>query len=293
MATSFVERLGDSVVAGRPPACVGFDPRVEALPARLAGAGDPAARIVAFAREVMPRIARHVPVLKPNVAFFECFGGPGFGAYEEVCRLARSAGLLVIGDVKRGDVGSTAEAYARFHLDVADAVTLHPYLGADALEPFLQRCRREGRGVFVLARTSNPGAREFQDLELAGAAGRTLAETVAVAIHRWGEGLADRHGYTPVGAVVGATWPNELARLRALMPRAWLLLPGVGAQGGKVEDQAPAFDGHGLGALVSQSRGILQCFAPDDPDWLDRVEAALAAFAASLRSVLSDSRRPS
>ncbi|MBI5852308.1 MAG: orotidine-5'-phosphate decarboxylase [Planctomycetes bacterium] len=293
MATSFVERLGELLLSGSPPACIGFDPRLEALPAGLARSGDAPARIVAFARAVMPAIARHAPVLKPNVAFFECHGGPGFCAYEEVCRLARAAGLLVVGDVKRGDVGSTAEAYAKFHLDVADAVTLHPYLGADSLEPFLARCRGEGRGIFVLARTSNAGARELQDLEISGGGGRTVAEAVAVAIDRWGQGLADRFGYSPVGAVVGATWPRELARLRALMPRAWLLLPGVGAQGGKVEDLAPAFDGRGLGALVSQSRGVLQCFAPNDGDWLDRIEAALVAFAQSLRSVQSAARRPS
>ncbi len=293
MTASFVERLGDAVLSGRQPACIGFDPRPDALPRRLAQGVDPSTAIVAFAREVMPLVARHAPVLKPNIAFFECHGAAGFGAYETTCRLAQSHGLLVIGDVKRGDVGSTAEAYAGIHLHLADAVTLHPYLGADSVEPFLRRCREDGRGVFILVRTSNPGARDFQDLELAAAGGRTLAETVAAAVHRWGEGLADRHGYTPVGAVVGATWPRELARLRALMPRAWLLLPGVGAQGAKVEDLAPAFDGRGLGALVSQSRGVLQCFDPDDPDWRDRIEVALREFAASLAALLSPVRRPS
>ena len=171
-------------------------------------------------------------------------------------------------------------------------MTLHRYLGADSVETFLRRCREDGRGVFILVRTSTPGARDFQDLELAAAGGRTLAETVAAAVHRWGEGLADRHGYTPVGAVVGATWPRELARLRALMPRAWLLLPGVGAQGAKVEDLAPAFDGRGLGDLVSQSRGVLQRFDPGYPDWRDRIEVALREFAASLAAPLSAVMRP-
>lgn len=293
MTASFTERLADAVSAGRPPACVGLDPRIDALPSKLAPDAAPAVRIAAFAREVLPRITRHVPVLKPNIAFFECHGAAGFGAYEEVCRQARAAGLLVVGDVKRGDIGSTAAAYARIHLDLADAVTLHPYLGADAVEPFLMRCRRDGRGVFVLVRTSNPGASDFQDLELAGAPGTTVATSVAAAVARWGAELVDRTGYSAVGAVVGATWPAEVARLRSLMPHAWFLLPGVGAQGGKLSDLAPAFDARGMGGLVSQSRGVLQCFEPGDPDWLDRIEAALVAFAAAFDGVLPRARRPS
>ncbi len=293
MHAGFTERLANAVLGGRAPACVGLDPRLDALPSRLARDGSPAERILAFAREVMPLIARHVPVLKPNIAFFECHGAAGFGVYEEVCRMARALDLLVIGDVKRGDIGATAEAYAAVHLELADAVTLHPYLGTDAIQPFLTRARELGRALFVLVRTSNPGARDFQDLEIGTPERRTLAETVAAAVHRLGEGLADRHGYTPVGAVVGATWPREIARLRALMPRAWFLLPGVGAQGARVDELAPAFDGRGLGAVVSQSRGVLQCFDPGDADWRDRVEAALVAFVGSFKAIAPVARRPS
>ena len=246
---------------------------------------------MAFYRAALPVLARHVPVVKPNIAFFECHGSRGFWAYENVCQLARQAGLLVIGDIKRGDIGSTAEAYAQGHYRWADAVTLHPYLGSDSMEPFLRHCHpdRGGKGAFVLVRTSNPGAAELQDLALAGqaaaASSRTICEAVADAVTRWGQALPLVEGYSPVGAVVGATWPGELERLRARLPAAWILLPGVGAQGGKVADLRPAFDERGLGALVTQSRGVMQAFDPADPQWLQHVESAAAEFATECRTV--------
>ena len=279
---SFVAALADRVLGGQAPVVIGLDPRLDALPAAIAPGASPATRILAFYREAMPVIARHAPAVKPNVAFFEQFGAEGYAAYEETCALARRHGLLVVGDVKRGDIGSTAEAYAEGHFRVADAVTLHPYLGLDSAQPFLAHCRADkGRGVFVLVRTSNPGAKDFQDLPVGG---EPLCDVVARAVTRWGQDLPQAHGYSPVGAVVGATWPQELARLRALLPHSWLLLPGVGAQGGKVADLAAAFDRHGLGALVNQSRGVMQCFQPGDRDWLDRVEQAAAAFATECRA---------
>ncbi|MGB3968163.1 MAG: orotidine-5'-phosphate decarboxylase [Planctomycetota bacterium] len=279
-----MHRLAERIHGGAAPVVIGLDPRLDALPAAVAPGASPAERIVAFYRQAMPVLARHAPCVKPNIAFFECHGAAGYGAWEETCALARAHDLLVLGDVKRGDIGSTAEAYAEGHFRVADAVTLHPYLGLDSVQPFLQHCRPErgGKAVFVLVRTSNPGAADFQGLQVGG---EPLCDHVARAVHRWGQDLPQAHGYSPVGAVVGATWPQELARLRALMPNAWLLLPGVGAQGGKVADLAAAFDPRGLGALVNQSRGVMQCFAPSDRDWLDRIETAAAAFAAECRAV--------
>ena len=154
---------------------------------------------------------------------------------------------------------------------------------------FLKWCPRDGggRGVFVLVRTSNPGAADLQDLRIGS---EPLCERVARTVHAWGEGLEQEHGYHAVGAVVGATWPDELARLRGLMPNSWLLIPGVGAQGGKVEDLAAAFDERGLGALVNQSRGIMQCFAPASQDWLDQMDQACATFAADCRQVAVPTR---
>ena len=280
---SFVAALAERVLGGQAPIVIGLDPRLDALPAAVAPGADPVVRIAAYYREALPRIARHAPAVKPNVAFFEAFGSAGYRAYEDVCADARRHGLLVVGDIKRGDIGSTAEAYAEGHFQTADAVTLHPYLGLDSVQPFLAHCRTDrGRGVFVLVRTSNPGAKDFQDLQVGG---EPLCDVVARAVTRWGQDLPQAHGYSPVGAVVGATWPQELARLRALLPHSWLLLPGVGAQGGKVADLAAAFDRNGLGALVNQSRGVMQCFRPDDRDWLDRIDAAAAAFAAECRAV--------
>lgn len=286
---SFPALLAERILSGRAPIVIGLDPRLDALPARLSPDAAAPQRIVAFYREVMPVLARHAPCVKPNIAFFEAFGADGYRAYEQTCALAREHGLLVVGDVKRGDIGSTAAAYAEGHFAHADALTLHPYLGADSVAPFLAACRSEagGRGVFVLVRTSNPGAADFQDLDVGG---EPLCDVVARAVTRWGADLPHAEGYSPVGAVVGATWPQELARLRALLPHAWLLLPGVGAQGGKVQDLAAAFDGRGLGALVNQSRGVMQCFAPDANDWLERIDGAAAAFAAECNAVARGGR---
>ncbi|MFM1872864.1 MAG: hypothetical protein RL398_2286 [Planctomycetota bacterium] len=289
MSQSFVAELAARVLAGHAPIVIGLDPRLDALPAAVAPGGSPTERILEFYRLALPAVARHAPCVKPNIAFFECFGSEGYRAFERTCEMAKAAGLLVLADVKRGDIGSTAEAYAEGHYQVADAVTLHPYLGGDSVAPFLKACRPEtgGKAVFVLVRTSNPGARDFQDLPVRGNDGveRSLCDIVAQEVTRWGANLPMAEGYSPVGAVVGATWPQELARLRALLPHAWLLLPGVGAQGGSVKDLRAAFDHRGLGALVNQSRGVMQAFAPGDSDWLQRLESAAATFARDCKAV--------
>ncbi|HLU38293.1 MAG TPA: orotidine-5'-phosphate decarboxylase [Planctomycetota bacterium] len=280
-----MSRLREKLAAGHAPVCVGIDPRLEDLPRRLLPDAAPPARIAAFCREVLPVLAPVVPAVKPNVAFFERWGSAGFAVYEEVCRRARALGLLVIGDVKRGDIGSTAEAYAALHLDLADAVTLHPLLGRDAVAPFLARCERDGSAVFVLVRTSNASAAELQGLRLEG--GGDVSDAVARAVDAWGAGLGPPDDYGPVGAVVGATWPDDLARLRAAMPRALLLLPGVGAQGASIEDTLPAFDAAGFGALVNQSRGVLRAFAADDDAWLDAIARAARDFSAQMTRALA------
>lgn len=290
---SFVAEIASRVLAGQAPIVIGLDPRLDALPDEIAPDAPPQQRIVEFYRRAMPAIARHAPCVKPNIAFFECYGSAGYAAFEATCELARAAGLLVLADVKRGDIGSTAEAYAAAHYRIADAVTLHPYLGGDSVAPFLRACRPEqgGKAVFVLVRTSNPGARDFQDLQVATAAGsRALCDVVADAVTAWGKDLPMAEGYSPVGAVVGATWPEELARLRSHLPHSWLLLPGVGAQGATVEDLAAAFDRRGLGALVNQSRGVMQAFKPGDTDWLVKLEAAAEQFAAECRAVATAAR---
>ena len=282
MVDSFAAVLERQISSGFAPAVIGLDPRLDALPAEILPGAPPAERILAFYQEALPLLARDVPVVKPNIAFFEQFGWQGFQAYQRTCQLAQDAGMLVLGDIKRGDIGSTARAYAAGHLQWSDAVTLHPYLGYDSLEPFLGACREAGKGAFVLVRTSNPSASEFQELPVGD---QDLSAAVARAVHRWGEDSGDPAGYSNVGAVVGATAASEIARLRELMPRAWFLLPGVGAQGATVEDVAPAFDHQGRGALVSQSRGVMQCFDPADSGWRDAVAEAARAFAVEVRSV--------
>lgn len=284
MGGTFVSRLRRKLERGLPPICVGFDPREDALPDALLPGGSPVQRIAAFCNEVLPAVAPHTPAIKPNIAFFERFGAAGFGVYEDLCRRARELDLLVIGDIKRGDIGSTAAAYADFHFEVADAVTLHPFLGRDSLAPFLARCGDDGRAVFVLVRTSNAGALELQGQRLA--AGGEVSDLVATHVDTWGRGLGDPADYGPVGAVVGATYPAELVRLRRLMPRAVVLVPGVGAQGGTVLDALAACDDQGMGGLLNQSRGVLQCFAPSDRGWLQRVHDAAAAFAAEVSDAL-------
>jgi orotidine-5'-phosphate decarboxylase len=284
MGGSFVSRLRAKLGSGLAPVCIGFDPRPEALPAGLLPDAPMAERIATFCREVLPAVAPHTPAVKPNVAFFERYGSAGLAAYEDLCRRARDLDLLVIGDVKRGDIGATAAAYAEFHLDVADAVTLHPFLGRDSLDPFLRRCAGGERAVFILVLTSNPGAAEFQGQRLAS--GESVSDLIARQVAVWGEALGDPNDYGPVGAVVGATHPEDLVRLRRTMPRALLLIPGVGAQGGTVHDAAAAFARDGMGGLVNQSRGVLQCFAPSDKTWLAKVADAAAAFARAMAAAL-------
>lgn len=274
---SFVARLADRVLDGAPPACVGIDPRIDQLPRDVAKGAHPVDRILAFLEAALPLFRGVVPAVKPNIAFFECHGPRGLEAYEQVCRWARELDLLVIGDVKRGDIGSTAEAYAGYHFEHADALTVHPYLGKDSLDPFLRACKDYGKGLFVLVRTSNPGGDEFQGKRLED--GSEVADMVARAVTDWGREVgASDCGFGPVGAVVGATRPAMLAHFREQMPEAFFLLPGVGAQGASARDLVGALDDRGLGGLVSSSRGVLACFEPGETEWRSAIEAALGRF---------------
>jgi orotidine-5'-phosphate decarboxylase len=277
----FADRLEEAIRAKRSPLCVGLDPRLDRTPedVRRAAGGDAGEMLLRFCRDACEAVAPHAACVKPNVAFFEEHGLPGMRAYAALLRDARSMGLLVIADVKRGDMGSTAESYARAHLSPggdfeADAVTLNPYLGADALAPFVAQAERAGRGLYVLVRTSNPGAKDLQDLDCGGA---PLFERTAALVRRLGEGRVGRSGLSCVGAVVGATWPEEARRLRALLPQAPFLVPGYGAQGGTAADAAAAFLPEGRGAVVNASRSVLYPSAPSGAPWRESVAAAAAA----------------
>jgi len=301
MPTNFADRLADAVRARSSTLVVGLDPQLEKLPLELRRAAQAAhadaraaaaAAIRAFDAAVIEAVAPYAVAVKPQSAFYERWGAPGVAAYEHAVEAARAAGLLVIGDIKRGDIGTTAAAYAEGHLVCAerpslraDAVTLNPYLGSDSLAPFLAAMQAQGAGCFVLVRTSNPSATELQDLPVHG---RPLHEHVAALVARWGEAQRGACGYSAVGAVVGATAPSELRRLRALLPQAWFLVPGVGAQGASADDVAAAFDTGGLGALVNSSRGILYAYGdPAAPAWRERVRDAARTLRDQLRRAAS------
>ena len=258
----FADRLTALIEARRSQIVVGLDPRLERIPeqvSRASGAGDV---IEAFNRLVIDAVAEETIAVKCQVAFYEKHGLQGMRAYARTLEYARGKGLITIGDVKRNDIGSTAEAYASAHLAsgsefAADAITVNPYLGADGITPFLEKAATGGRGVFVLVKTSNPSSGDVQDLECAGV---PLYEHIAGLVENWGEPYRGKRGYSLLGAVVGATYPDELARLRALMPHTLFLVPGYGAQGAGVDQVVSAFDGQGLGALVSSSRGIVYAY---------------------------------
>ena len=289
-ASTFADRLADAVDAKRSQLVVGLDPRPELLPVELRGetylsrgaAADACAR---FCRGLIDAVSPYVVGVKLQVAFFEALGSDGLRAYEEVCDYARAATLLVVADGKRGDIGSTARAYADAYLEAGedgrlpvDALTVNPYLGSDSVEPLIAACRRSGAGIFCLVKTSNAGSADIQDLALSD--GRRVWQQVAELVNEWGSGLLGERGLSSVGAVVGATYPRAVAEARRLMPQAILLLPGIGAQGATPADVARAFTSGPASALVPVSRAVIYAFRVDGADW----RKAAAAEAARLRS---------
>jgi len=241
-------------------------------------------------------VAPLVPAVKPQSAFFEACGPEGLAVLQRLLRKARAQKLITLLDSKRNDIASTASAYADAAFEgtrlagriypvwQADALTINPYLGRDAVEPFLSSARRAGAGLFVLVRTSNPGAGQFQDLLISSNSTppRPLYQHIGEAVAAWTRENLGACGLGDVGAVVAATYPTELATLRKLMPEVIFLVPGFGAQGGTAADVAPAFRPDGLGALISSSRGILYPFQPDEPHWEVRIEEATRAAIAAL-----------
>lgn len=290
--SSFADRLADAV-RRKGPLCVGIDPRWESLPRAIRESCDhPAAALGIFGRKVLELIAPFAGVIKPQAAFFEWFGPDGMIEMRTLLQLAKQMGFVTILDAKRGDIASTATAYAdaafgRCTIDGqslpawdADSLTINPYLGRDAVEPFLSVAKAAARGVFVLVRTSNPGAGLFQDLLCEG---KPVYRHVADAVANWNAATIGSCGLGDVGAVVGATHPNELRELRAALPDVWLLVPGYGAQGATADDVKAAYRPDGLGAVVNSSRGVTFPFHPDDPDWEAKVVAAARKAAVELR----------
>jgi orotidine-5'-phosphate decarboxylase len=288
-SSGFSDRLCRAMRAKGTPLMVGLDPRWEQLPSQLRRVNScdsdfkrMATDYCVFCRSIIDVVADLVPAIKPQAAFFEQLGPEGLIALAEVVDYACSKGLLVIMDAKRGDIGSTAEAYAHAYLGTkpksawgCDALTVNPYLGGDSLQPFVDIAKQNQAGIFVLVKTSNPGSRQLQDLMTDGS---TLFQKVAKMVQQLAAASSGESGYGAVGAVAGATYPEQLADLRQQMPNALLLVPGYGAQGGSAADIASAFRDDGLGAVINSSRGII--FAYSNPrydgisDWMAAVERA-------------------
>ncbi len=284
MSERYTDRLCKAIDGAGTPACVGIDPVLDRLPGGLGGASD-LDRVRAFCLGAVEAVAGIVPVVKPQSACYERFGWAGVAVLEDVCRRARELGLLVVLDVKRGDIGSTADHYAAaaVHMGV-DAVTVNGYMGRSAVEPFI----RAGLGVYVLVRTSNPDSDELQGERLAS--GPTVAERMAGIVADLGTGVRGDRGLTDVGAVVGATKrAEEVGALRAIMPDAPVLVPGVGAQGGTIDQvrslvRAGARSMGETGVLINASRSVLFP-AGADADWQGAIHQEAMAFAEQCRGV--------
>ena len=291
------------------PIVVGLDPMLNYVPQHiqkkafaefgetLEGAAE---AIWQFNKEIVDKTYDLIPAVKPQIAMYEQFGLPGLAAFKKTVDYCKEKGLVVIGDIKRGDIGSTSAAYAVGHIGKVqvgsrsyapfdeDFVTVNPYLGSDGINPFLDVCREEKKGIFVLVKTSNPSSGEFQDRLIDG---RPLYELVGEKVAQWGESLMGEE-YSYVGAVIGATYPEMGKVLRKIMPKAYILVPGYGAQGGKGKDLVHFFNEDGLGAIVNSSRGIIAAYKQEtyakygEENFADASRAAVEDMIADIRSAL-------
>ena len=256
-----IDNLIDNIKEKNNPTVIGLDPRYDLIPnciknkysKDLQGVSD---AILEFNKELIDATCDIIPAVKPQIAFYEMFGIPGIKVFEETCKYAKDKGMIVIADIKRGDIGTTAQGYSNAFLgktpidDVEKSifdvnfVTVNPYLGVDGIKPFIDDCKRYGKGIFVLVKTSNKSSGELQDLETKD--GEKIYEKVAKLVDEWGKDLIGNYGYSSVGAVVGATYPEQLKQIREIAPNTYFLIPGYGAQGGKAQDIVLGFDKSGL-----------------------------------------------
>ncbi|MBT3864665.1 orotidine-5'-phosphate decarboxylase [Candidatus Peregrinibacteria bacterium] len=308
MQKHFADRLVEAIKTKGNPICVGLDPRLDKIPEFIRkeafeaseNQGQPlraaAEALLAFNKGIIDSVAELVPVVKPQVAFYEIFGHEGMRAYEETIDYAHEKGLVTIADVKRNDIGSTAEAYAEAYLGEtkvedesmrvfdADSVTVNGYLGSDGVKPFVKVAANDGKGLFVLVKTSNPSSGELQDMFVYDEVARekeakALYEMMGFYVDSWGADEIGESGYSCVGAVVGATYPEQAAKLRKIMPNAFFLVPGYGAQGGGAADVKPCFNEDGLGAVVNSSRGIIFAYQVEGTGYEEKDFGVAAAEA--------------
>ena len=299
-----IDVLLERIDALRNPTVVGLDPTLEMIPAYLreekfAELGKTpeavAEMFLAFNEGIMKAVQGIVPAVKPQIAFYERYGLAGLAAYEKTCAMAQKMGFVVIGDIKRGDIGSTAAAYAAHiggteidgeYMDLwhEDYVTVNPYLGVDGIKPFVDECNKHNKGIFVLVKTSNPSSSQLQDLIVDG---KPVYLHMAALVEEWGQAAMGSRGYSRVGAVIGATHREQGAAARAAMPHTFFLVPGYGAQGGTAEDIRGFFDADGRGCIVNSSRGIIAAWKKSDKyGERDFAEAARAAALAMQKDIM-------
>ena len=267
-----IDNLIDKIKEKNNPTVIGLDPRYEMIPKCITQKYAPTLEgaskaIIEFNKRLIDATYDIIPAVKPQIAFYEMFGIEGMKAFKETCEYAKQKGMLVIADIKRGDIGSTAEGYSNAFLgktkigskeesifDV-EFVTLNPYMGIDSIKPFIEDCKKYNKGIFILVKTSNPSSGDIQDVKMKD--GEELYTKVAKLVENWGEELRGEYGYSSVGGVVGATYPEQIESLRKIAPHTFFLIPGYGAQGGKANDIAKAFDSNGIGGIVNSSRGLM------------------------------------
>ena len=295
-----IEKLVERIKKLEAPIVVGFDPTLNFVPGflldkainekgeTLEAAAD---AIFEFNKKIVDAVYDLIPAVKPQIAMYEQFGIPGLMAYKQTVDYCHEKGLLVIGDAKRGDIGSTSTAYAIGHLgkvkigstEIApidtDFLTINPYMGSDSVVPFVEECKKHDKGLFILVKTSNPSSGEFQDQKVGK---KAVYELVGKKVDEWGAELV-KNGYSDVGAVVGATYPEMGEVLREIMPKAYILVPGYGAQGGTAAELKPFFNKDGLGAIVNSSRGIIAAYKQDK-----YAEYGAEGFAEAARAAVID-----
>ena len=295
-----IEKLVERIKKLEAPIVVGLDPTLNFVPGflldkainekgeTLEAAAD---AIFEFNKKIVDAVYDLIPAVKPQIAMYEQFGIPGLMAYKQTVDYCHEKGLLVIGDAKRGDIGSTSTAYAIGHLgkvkigstEIApidtDFLTINPYMGSDSVVPFVEECKKNDKGLYILVKTSNPSSGEFQDQKVGK---KAVYELVGKKVDEWGAELV-KNGYSDVGAVVGATYPEMGEVLREIMPKAYILVPGYGAQGGTAAELKPFFNKDGLGAIVNSSRGIIAAFKQEK-----YAEYGAEGFAEAARAAVID-----
>jgi len=305
-----IDRLINRITELSAPIVVGLDPRLDQIPAYIKEASFTkhgrtpyavAEIFIQFNQKIIDQIYDIIPAVKPQIAMYEQFGAQGIEAYLQTVAYAKSKGLIVIGDIKRGDIASTAEAYSNMHIgrvdidgesvEIAqtDFITINPYMGYDSVEPYLSDCKQYDKGLFILVKTSNKGSKDIQDIVLAN--GKPLYTQVGELVSTWGKNFIGEHGYSNIGAVVGATHPSEAAELRKIMPNTFFLVPGYGAQGGSGKDLKDLWTKN-YGAIVNNSRGIigaylLEKYKCDEKDFAKANRQAVLDMKADLEAYIS------